>query len=164
MVKVNRKIGAVAVYSPFRAGAIVLLTALLLLAGGFGIAQLADGDEDGSVATAQTGGPTSDAGATQARAQLAAAEARTDRAQARLRKVRAQRRKYALRIRRMRSSRKTADAGSARLATGTPYIVILRKGSGGADYVIGPRSPMRRGMSYRRCPDGVGICARSDGS
>lgn len=159
MVKVNRQIGAVAVYSPLRAGALILFTVLLLLGGGFAIAQLTDDEDGGAVATAQTGPPPA-----ADRAQLAVAEARADRALARLRKVRAQRRKYATRIQRMRRARKTADAGSAPLATGRPYIVILRKGRGGADYVIGPRSPMQAGMSYRRCPDGNGICARGDGS
>lgn len=163
MVKVNRKIGAVAVYSPLRAGALIVFTALLLLGGGFGIAQLTDDDGGGAVATAQTAAPAP-AAAEADRSQLAAADARADRALALLRRVRAQRGKYATRIRRMRRARKTADAGSAPLATGTPYIVVLRKGRGGADYVIGPRSPMQAGTSYRRCPDGNGICARGDGS
>ena len=161
MVKVNRKIGAVAVYSPLRAGALVLVVAALLIAGGYAAAQLADDDADGSTATpVATAAPVRTDGL---QTRLDASEARTERVLARLRRVRAQRLKYAKRIQRMRRARRTANAGAARLQTGRPYIVVLRKGSRNADYVIGPRSALERGMSYRRCPDGGGICARRDG-
>lgn len=163
MVKVNRKIGAVAVYSPVRAAALVLAVTALLLAAGFALARLTDGEDSRASAPAE---PPQAARVESLQSRLDASEARLERVLARLRKVRAQRRSYAQRLSRTRraGARATADAGAGRLATGRPYIVMLRKGREGADYVIGPRRAMERGMSYRRCPDGRGICVRRDGS
>ena len=163
MVKVNRKIGAVAVYSPFRAGVLVLLTGLLLLGGGFGIARLVDGDDgSGSVATAQTA-PAPSVQSDRLEARMRAAEARVERVLARLGQVRAQRRALVARMKRLRAAGTTADAGTAKLATGRPYVVVLGKGSGGADYVIGARYAFKPGTSYSACSDGTGVCVNRSG-
>ena len=156
MVRMHRKVGAVAIYSPTRVALIVLAAVVVLAGAGYGAGRLAADDErrDRVVVTRSS---SSAAGPEDARlrTELAAANARVERVLDRLGEERARIRRLRARARRRGA---TADRGAASLAVGRPYVVTLRKGRGGADYTIGRRAPLRAGETYRLCSDGQGIC------
>lgn len=160
MVKVNRRIGAIAIYSPLRAGALVLGAVVTVGAGGFGLARFIDEEGDAAaqtpakVAPQAANGPTP--GETEQRKRADAAEARVERVLDRLGQVRARNRRLQRRI-------ITANQSESRLRGGTPYVVTMLPGFDGADFVITGRHRIKSGETYRTCSDGKGVCIVRNG-
>jgi hypothetical protein len=157
MVKMHRKVGAVAIYSPTAVALIVLVAVVVLAGAGYAACRLAADDERRErVVVARSSSSTSPRPEERRlRTELTAANARIERVLDRLGEERARIRRLRARARRGGA---TADRGAASLRLGRPYVVTLREGRGGADYTIGRRAPLQPGETYRICSDGQGIC------
>lgn len=147
MVAVRPSLGAVAVYSPARAGLLTAGVVLALLAGGYGLGRLA-GDSAALATTAVVGPSTPARVRTSTSGPLPLAEmGRAYRAGVRVGAAR---------------RRPRGLAGAGRLRSGQPYIVVVRREDGRAPRVSF-REPVRAGHAYRLCPSGRGICRQAEG-
>lgn len=144
-MKVWKSVGAVAVYSAWRATAIVLVLAGLLVAVGFGIGRVTD-DEDKAVASTPAPRPAAvQAGDDKAADTSGAADSEKPRATPAAGK-RAYRTGY----------RDGARRALGELTAGSAYMVKVVKGSSGVR--IGPSVMARPGFQYRLCRSGQSVC------
>jgi hypothetical protein len=153
-IRVNRKVGAFAVYNRPRVIAIVVAIVALLAGAGYVAGRVSAPDAPTTRAAAP-------ARITPTVAAAPTPVVRVDKAAV----AAAERRGFARGLARGRRSaaRRSVPAGAtalgalASLPVGTPYIVTRRA------HGLGFKLPVVSGFLYRMCPDGRGICRRPGG-